>query len=73
MVGTQLETASLREDYLNQVQRDFLSRCRLAAAPTPLAKWPVKDRGPKRIINEPAHQLPRPKTKQPADLGLSAG
>ena len=31
MVGTQLETASLREDYLNQVQRDFLSRHCLAA------------------------------------------
>ena len=30
-VGTQLETASLREDYLNQVQRDFLSRSCLAA------------------------------------------
>ena len=36
MVGTQLETASLREDYLNQVQRDFLSRhCLAASANTP--------------------------------------
>ena len=36
MVGTQLETASLREDYLNQVQRDFLSRrCLAANANTP--------------------------------------
>jgi hypothetical protein len=30
-----LETASLREDYLNQVQRDFLSRCRLNGINTP--------------------------------------
>ncbi len=36
MAGTQLETASLREDYLNQVQRDFLSRhCLAANANTP--------------------------------------
>ena len=36
MVGTQVKTASLREDYLNQVQRDFLSRrCLAANANTP--------------------------------------
>jgi hypothetical protein len=32
--------ASLREDYLNQVQRDFLSRCGGDTASTPLAKAP---------------------------------
>jgi hypothetical protein len=33
--------ASLREDYLNQVQRDFLSRCRLhQPTTTPLAIAP---------------------------------
>ena len=36
--GPRMETASLREDYLNQVQRDFLSRRHLAAASTPPAK-----------------------------------
>jgi hypothetical protein len=31
--GFRLETASLREDYLNQVQRDFLSRTMTAQHP----------------------------------------
>ncbi len=32
--------ASLREDYLNQVQRDFLSRlAAVSGKTTPLAKW----------------------------------
>jgi hypothetical protein len=37
--GEPFEPASLREDYLNQVQRDFLSRPRpvARAGPTPLA------------------------------------
>ena len=49
MVGTQLETASLREDYLNQVQRDFLSRrrCRSANTPSEVARtW----HGPELIM-----------------------
>jgi hypothetical protein len=39
-----LEHASLREDYLNQVQRDFLSRRRplLRTTATPPAKAPLR-------------------------------
>src|SRR5664280_3444674 len=32
-----IQLASLREDYLNQVQRDFLSRTSASRCPTPLA------------------------------------
>jgi len=35
MAANPEEHASLREDYLNQVQRDFLSRCLLQGRNTP--------------------------------------
>jgi hypothetical protein len=47
-----MQFASLREDYLNQVQRDFLSRRCKFAVPTPLAKWHTHQGMPVAIVNE---------------------
>ncbi len=70
LAGPVLEMASLREDYLNQVQRDFLSRHCLTAMPTPLAKWPGQSPGPVAIIHVDGGAIGAATTKQPASGGL---
>ena len=67
------ETASLREDYLNQVQRDFLSRPSLRSANTPSEV--LQARACNRCNYGGAHRPHKARigdttTKQPAPGGL---